>query len=417
MSTIKVRYLICLPGAGALPRWFWQPSSKLRRLGFGPQRVPRDWRDHADPSALQAAAIAAAQELNARLDRRREAEVIADARGPTPPASRTLRELIVAFEHSDRWRRLRPKTQSGYLQCLKLIEAWGADVPVRAIDAARVQRLLASMRRTPHYANAVVRVLRLLLEHGRREGWIAVNPAIRPGLAATQPRGLIWPPAAIDAFVAAADCLGWHSVGTAVALNAWLGQREGDILRLPWQAVRGETLVLRQSKRGAGVTLPIGDVPHLVARLEAERERQLGWRGDRPACLAVIANERTGLPWNPDTFRHVFAQIRAVAAKASPAFEVEYLLPGRDMTDPDAFLVRMEDLTFQVLRHTAVTRLGEAGCELQQISAVTGHSIATVAHLMRAYMVHTAKMARLAFGKRMAAEGIEATGGSRRDAV
>jgi integrase len=364
-----------------------------------------------DAPALEAAAIAAAQELNAKLDDTRVASAVTAARPVPVAANRTLGQLSKQFQDSDRWRALRPRTQVGYTQCLRLIEAWGGDVPVRAIDAARVQRLMKTMRRTPAYANAVVRVLRLLLEHGRREGWIAVNPAIRPALTATQPRGLIWPPAAIEAFVAKADELGWYSVGTAVALNAWLGQREGDILRLPWQAVRGDALVLRQSKRGAGVTLPIGTVPHLVARLEAERARQVARQGNGPVCMTVISHERTGLPWNGDTFRHVFAQIRAAAAETSPTFAVEYLLPGRDMTEPDAFLVRMAELTFQVLRHTAVTRLGEAGCELQQISSVTGHSIATVAHLMRVYMVHTAKMAQLAFAKRMAAEGIEATSG------
>ena len=39
--------------------------------------------------------------------------------------------------------------------------------------------------------------------------------------------------------------------------------------------------------------------------------------------------------------------------------------------------------------------------------AITGHAQATVLTIIERYMVRTAKMARLAFGKRMAAEGIE----------
>jgi hypothetical protein len=41
----------------------------LREAGFRPRRVPETWRDLTDPAQLEAAAIAAAQSLNAELDR------------------------------------------------------------------------------------------------------------------------------------------------------------------------------------------------------------------------------------------------------------------------------------------------------------------------------------------------------------
>jgi hypothetical protein len=419
MSNISVRYLVKLGGAGdGLPRYYWQPSAKLRAAGHRPCRVPDAWADHVEPGALEGAAIAAAQAINAALDATRAdvaADVVGDADGakiePTPSFTlpRTLAELIVHYRASKRWRKLAPKTKVGYTQCLVLIEAWGGTRRVRALGADAVAQLADRMASTPSYANATVRVLRLLLEHGRRAGCLTVNPAMRPGLATAQPRGVIWPAGAVEAFVATADRLGWPSVGTAVCLNAWLGQRQADILRLPLAAVRGDILVLRQSKRGAGVTLPIGDVPHLVERLAGERARrqppgQAPGGDGRVVALTVLVHDRTGRPWNASSFRHVFAEIRAELAATTPAFATDRLLPGRDMTDADAFLVRTTDLTFQVLRHTAVTALGEAGCELALIAAVSGHSIASVTKIMRVYLVRTPAMARAAFAKRVEAE-------------
>lgn len=275
---------------------------------------------------------------------------------------------------------------------------------MRAVDAARVQKLKAAYATHPAFSNAIVRVLRLLLEYGRRNGWLQINPAQRPALAGTDPSGLIWPREAIQIMVETADRLGRPSIGDAVLLNEWLGQREGDILRMPRTVLRNGSLVLRQSKTGAGVALPVSMVPHLEARLQASlaRTAQL-----RTVPTTIIVNEDTGLPYKSDNFRHVFARVRAEAAKLFPTFEVDHLAPGRDMADPDAFTVRMTDLTFMQLRHTAVTRLAEAECDVQLIAAITGHAQETVLSIIERYMVRTAKMARLAFGKRMAAEGME----------
>lgn len=418
MATFRVRYLIERPGSGGLPRYFWQPSSPLRAQGWRPQRVPLDWQAYTDPVALQAAAIARAEVLSAEMDAARDAAALAAqgaarsglnvapsaVNGPGAESPRTLGVLMRQYEGSDVFAALAPATQRGYRQCLAKLDAWAGDAPVRAIDDVRVQKLLRALSGTPAYAAATVRVLRLLLAYGRRTGWrpwLPFNAAENPGISGAGPSGLIWPAAAVAAFVEAADAMGRHSMGTAVLLNEWLGQREGDILRMPRTILRHGTLLVRQSKTGAGVQLPVGQVPHLAARLEREMARA-GATGATP--IAILVNEETGAPYKADNFRHVFARVRARAAAAHPSFQIDHMLPGRDMADADAFTVRMCDLTFMQLRHTAVTRLAEAGCDAPLIAAITGHSLETVNSLMRRYLVRTAEQARMAFQKRMDAE-------------
>src|SRR4029077_4408357 len=41
-------------------------------------------------------------------------------------------------------------------------------------------------------------------------------------------------------------------------LALWTGQRQGDLLRLPWSAYDGTHIRLRQSKGGIRVTIPVG---------------------------------------------------------------------------------------------------------------------------------------------------------------
>ena len=66
-----------------------------------------------------------------------------------------------------------------------------------------------------------------------------------------------------------------------------------------------------------------------------------------------------------------------------------------DLTEP------FEKLWFSRLRHTAVTRLADAGCEVPQIAAVTGHSPKTVHKILDHYLVATADQAKAAFLKRL----------------
>lgn len=460
---LSVRYLIEKPGRrGEPPRYFWQPAAAMRKQGYALQRVPDNWAEIADPVTLKRLAIEAAQDLNRQLDARRKAEP-APTRRPVAAPMRSVDALIALYKSTDQPGAFRFKsngkprprsTQRGYEQCLERIGAWAGDAPVTAIGAKRVQVLKQSMADTPSFANAVVRVLRLLLSFGRREEWLTINAASQPKLLGTDPSGQLWPAQAVVMFTETADRRGRQSMGTAVTVDEWIGQREGDVLRLPrnlLQRAGDGTVTLRQGKGGVAVSLPLGMVPHLVARVEAEQARlDKLYKDAKVPPMTLIVSEETGRPYKEDNFRHVFADIRAEMAaemrrkkgwrlddkgawhnselrlmlsqcglagqaladrlafeyKRAASFEVDYLVPGRASDAPDAFLLYVEELQFMHLRHTAVTRLGESDASDELISVITGHAPASVKQILQRYLVRTKKLARLAFQKRLDAEGI-----------
>lgn len=395
MATLKVRHLVEKSG-----RFYWQPAAPLRAAGWRPMRL------HGD----QAAAIAKAEALNAEVDAWRAGE--APPHAPKTAARRgkaaapgSVEALIAEYKRSRFWAKLAPKTQRDYGWCLDAIQAWAGDMPARAITPPAVQAFYAAQARrvegagkarrvveTPAKAAAAVRVLRLLLQVAERLGYRSPgsNPAARPGISLHRQREPVpWSRDQVAQMAVAADQLGWRSIGTAILLNAWLGQREGDILRLaPWR-VEAEALRIRQGKTGRVVVLPVYMVPDLVARLKAERERP----GATLSATVLLPHDRTGLPWNEHTFRHEFARVRALAVAG----------------DAEAGLAPMPscaELRFMDLRHTAVGHLHGAGVDALGISRITGHAPKSAqAILDRHYLGESEAGAVRAFAARLKAEG------------
>lgn len=429
MAKITVRYLTTRPGPAGTLRYFWQPRTEWQALGWKPRRIPEGWAALADAAELEAKAIAAAQDLNRELDAWRLAKAAPTAAAEKPPLAgeglplpavaatqpspRTVDALIALYKASPRFTLKRLSTQRGYRQCLDILAAWAGQAPVKAMETPRFVKFYEEMfEATPAKANAVMRVARLLFADSRRRGWRGDNPAEKLGLIALDAAGLVWPREAVTAFVAAADAMGRHSIGTAVMVDEWLGQRQGDVLALGRNLLNPAGHQLRQKKTRAGVVLPVHMIPHLVARIEAELAAQEAWRANlKPAdprravvSTRLILSEETGLPYQVDNFRHLFAEIRAKAAETHPRFAVDYMIRGADPDDPAAMTVAMEDLWFMHLRHTAVTRLAEAAATVPQIASITGHSPKAVEQILSRYLVRTGELARGAFQKRLDAE-------------
>lgn len=383
MARFKIRYLVEHRGAKGGVRYFWQPAAALRAEGWRLTRLPDD-RNRA---------IAEAETLNATLDAWRRGLVARPAapgdsaapEGRLKADAGTVNQLIEAYRKSADFAALSAKTRGGYDYTLNVVKRWAgpeAWAVVTARDVATLYRELSA--ETPAKAAAVVRTVSLLYGWGRRnlKGFPEANPAAGQKVKTPKRGGALWSPDAVTAFVAAADEAGLPSLGTAVMLNEWLGQREGDVIRLPRSAYQASTgtVIIRQSKRGAVVELPIGLVPKLKARLETELARRVADDENDRSVSTLLVNERTGRPWDELSFRKTFAKVRMTAGTA------------------------VEGLTFMRLRHTAVTRLAEAGCTQGQIASITGHTEGSIRSVIEIYRVRTKAMAIDAFTLRLAKE-------------
>jgi integrase len=79
----------------------------------------------------------------------------------------------------------------------------------------------------------------------------------------------------------------------ALMLALWTGQRQGDLLRLPWSAYDGTHIRLRQPKGGVRVQIRVG--APLKAALDAA-----------PRRCTIILTSATGKPWTSGGFQQAW---------------------------------------------------------------------------------------------------------------
>jgi integrase len=262
------------------------------------------------------------------------------ARKVVPPRG-TLLSVLQGYQASDDFTGLAPRSRSDYVGKIKLIEKEFGDFPLSALTDNRTrgifkqwrERLALSSRRQADYTWVV---LARVLSWGMDRGLVAANPCARGGRLYRGSRAeKIWTDADEVAFLERAPA----HLHLALLLALWTGQRQGDLLRLPWSAYNGTHIRLRQSKGGTRVVIPVG--APLKAALDAAPKRS-----------PIMLTTAYGKPWTPDGFRASWGK----ACKRAAVIGV----------------------TFHDLRGTAVTRLAIAGCTEAEIATITGHSLRSV---------------------------------------
>lgn len=348
--TLNVRRLRRISG-----RYYWRPSSTVRRLGYKVVALGADL----------VAAIARAEQLNAEVEER----LGGVERGPAPGS---IAALLVAYEREDHFAQLAANTRKQYLGIMREIARNAGDLQVSGITRRDMKELYRSLlpRGIPTAA-AHMRFWRILLGFAVDEGWRPDNPATKLKVKAGRARTQVWRPDEVAAFCRAAEAAGQPSVALAVLLAYETAQRISDVLRASWRDLDGATLRVTQKKTGAKVAVPLS--PELLGRLEAG-----GRRG-----LTLVARE-DGRPWPDVTFRAAFNRVRAAAG--------------------------LRHLRFHDLRRTALTEAGSGGATLMELRALGGH--ADVASLQR-YVVPDVEAARGAQNKRATPSGKTQNGGNR----
>jgi integrase len=269
------------------------------------------------------------------------------------PAPGTLRSVLTSYQASSDFAALRDRTRKDYGWHIARIEKEFADFPLAAFTDPRTRGefltwrdRLGELGRTS--ADRTWAVLNIAVAWGLDRGLVPCHPFTKAGRLHKGSRAdKVWSDEDEARFLATAQP--WLLLPFLLAV--WTGQRQGDLLLLPWSAYDGRVIRLKQSKGGRRVVVPVAG-PLKVALDAAAKVKQ--------GPIILVNSE--GLPWTAHAFRS--AWIRAMKAAG------------------------IKGLTFHDLRGTFVTRAAVAGSTEAEIAAITGHSLKDVHSILDANYLH-----------------------------
>ena len=206
------------------------------------------------------------------------------------------------------------------------------DKRIALIERKHVQALIDAKAATPGAARNLLAVVRLLMQLAIDTGIRTDNPALGVKCVRIKSDGFVtWEEHHIAAYEAR------HPVGTmarlAFELALGTGQRRADLVKMGRQHVRGDMIMVRQSKTSKPLMIPIGK--ELRVAIDA-----------MPADHLTFITSARGEPLSPPSF--------------TSWFRVQCHEAGLT-------------LTVHGLRKAMCRRLAEAGCSEKQIAAISGH--------------------------------------------
>lgn len=230
-----------------------------------------------------------------------------------------------------------------------------------AVDITRqhARQLYQAFAENPRKAQSFVAVARLVFNLGHDLGMVEKNPFSSLNVKTPPPREEVWEQAQIEAVQMKAVEQGMPSVALAVQLAVNTGQRPGDLRNLTWNRYTGTHINLRQSKTGVWVSVPV--LPELKIMLD---------KADRKAPHILIC-EDTGRPYDKDMLPKKFRKLCREAGIA-------------------------DNMQFRDFRRTTVVRLGQVGCRVYEIAAITGHAMKSVHSILATYMPMNSEFAESA---------------------
>src|ERR1051325_8741169 len=232
--------------------------------------------------------------------------------------------------------KLTPRTARDYDKVLGWVKAALGGLPVDGIQRKDIIRARDANAETIRFANYIVQVVRILLEHAIDLGWRSDNPGKGVTLlkADTDPRQP-WPSEKIEAFRARSS----GRTRLIFELCLGTGQRIGDVLKMRWSDIDGDGIKVRQSKTGIAIWVPFtASLRDVLAETPKIGVTLCAWGRGKPTSYRGAADM-------------VMAVRRGIGAEA---FDIHSL------------------------RYSAAAELAAAGCSDDLIAAVTGHSSAAM---------------------------------------
>lgn len=286
-----------------------------RRKGFPQTPLPGLPWSPAFMEAYEAAANAAKPEIGA-------GKVLA----------RSVGALTISWLQTAEVRDVKPITRKAILRLVDWLQEHHGHRLVADMQRPHVDKLLAKWSDRPSDHNRMLSVLRRLLTHAVVLGWIKTNPVVgfkKRKLAGTY---ATWTEEQIAAFETR-----W-AIGTterlAFDLLLWTGQRSTDVRAMGRQHIEDGRIVVRQSKTGSRIDIPIAPALRTSLALVA-------------ADQVLFLLDGNGKPFTASTFSHFMT----ASTKAA----------GIDGVTPHG------------LRKAACRRLAEEGCSASEIMSISGH--------------------------------------------
>ena len=329
---VDLRYVEKRVNTNGTTRWYW-----LRR-GHLTERLPDDAAER----------FAMAERLNKAADGNTDESLGGD---------QTVGWVIDQYERSPKFLAKARSTQKVYARWLKVYrDRWADDHP-SMLSRFEIANFIEGLKGSPATQHHAVVVLQIVLDRAMYYGLVQQNLARGLDLAPTVSRAEYWQPDQIDAWLrAAADHRHAIPMRRAFMLLLYTAQRTSDVLAMSWGHFDGDIIRLRQQKTKRLVEMPCHDV--LRQELSA---------ATRTSTRIVPFRGSTSM-WVYEQFNHAYKEICRAAAVTN--------LQARD------------------LRRTAVVNMSEAGCTVQQVSTITGHSIERTQQIIDTYFVRTLPQAR-----------------------
>lgn len=251
------------------------------------------------------------------------------------PTTRNFKALVRSYHASKRYRDLAPRTARDYDKITEWVVDTLGHLPVAGMQRKDVIRARDANADKVRFANYIVQVLRILMEHAIDLGWkdAGTNPAkgvelIKSDRDERQP----WPADLVAKYRAKAT-------GRALLifeLCLGTGQRIGDVLKMRWSDIEGDGIRVKQGKTKAALWVPF--TAHLRAVLE--QTPKVG--------LTICAWGKNG---KATSYRGAADLIMAVRKQ-----------------------IGAEAYDIHSLRYSAAAELAALGCSDELIQSVTGHS-------------------------------------------
>lgn len=263
-------------------------------------------------------------------------------------ASETVADLIREYVASEDYTNLSEASKASYSAMIDLIEAEYCDMPLALVSAKGARHDFITWRgkyaATPRKADLLKTVFAKILAFGEDRELIDRNPLRRvKNLSNANRKDVIWSDLEIAAFRAKAS----QPMDLAMMLALETGQRQGDILKLPWSAYDGTHFKLRQGKRGAFVRVRLTEELRRMVD-DARKRADAAQKAGKPPATTILITDRMSRPYTNSGFR---ASWRRVCEKAG-----------------------IGDRHFHDLRGTFVTWAYRAGASIKEIAEISGHS-------------------------------------------